>query len=187
MEINKYTDIVGVVTTEAIVEGRMVLLTSHAQSHDFGSRADLMGVKLPADATEATKAKFCIAFALDNRPTPLVNSYPEVPFALRGGFDQPANVPYTAQIYLTHPGNMTVPQTVASGSLALAFDKGVFTVPSGHFVYSANLVPGAPLEVLNVADDTAAEAGKLAYNASGTIAVVERFNATDFSLTFRTL
>jgi hypothetical protein len=187
MEINKYTDIVGVVTTEAIVEGRMVLLTSHAQSHDFGSRVDLMGVKLPDTTAEAAKAKFCIAFALDNRPTPLTNSYPAMPFALRGGFDQAANVPYAATIYLTHPGNMTVPQTVPSGELALAFDKGVFTVPSGHFIYSATLVAGAPLTVADTASDGAAEAGKLKYAANGTIAVVERFNAEDFSLTFRTL
>ena len=180
MEINKYTDIVGVVSTQAIVEGRMVLLTSQATSYDFGSRTDLMGVNLPATSAEALKAKFCIAFALDNRPTPLVNSYPAYDFALRGGFDQTANVPYTATIYLTHPGNMTVPQTIASGVLALAFDKGVFTVTSGNFVYSANLVPGAPLAVADTATDGASEAGKLKYASDGTIAVVERFDADNF-------
>lgn len=187
MEINKYTDIVGVVTTEAIVEGRMVLLTSHALTHDFGSREDLMGVKLPDTSAEAAKAKFCIAFALDNRPTPLVNDYPAYPYAIRGGFDQSANVPFTASVYLTHPGNMTVPQTVASGQLALAFDKGVFTVTSGNFVYSADLVAGAPLGVADTATDGEAEAGKLKYDAAGTIAVVERFDSTNMLLTFRTL
>lgn len=187
MEINKYTDIVGVVTTEAIVEGRMVLLTSHNQSYDFGSRVDLPGVKLPATSAEAAKAKFCVAFALDNRPTPLVNSYPSLTFALRDGFGQTANVPFTASIYLTHPGNMTVPQTVASGALALAFDKGVFTVPSGSFIYSANLVPGAPLAVADTATNGATEAGKLKYDANGAVAVVERFDSTNFTLTFRTL
>jgi hypothetical protein len=49
------------------------------------------------------------------------------------------------------------------------------------------LVPGAALEVLNTADDTAAESGKLAYNAAGAIAVVERYDSDEGKLTFRTL
>ena len=57
MEINKYTDITGVVTAEAIPEGRMVLLTDHSQTHDYGSREDLPAVKLPDDSTEAAAAR----------------------------------------------------------------------------------------------------------------------------------
>jgi hypothetical protein len=50
------------------------------------------------------------------------------------------------------------------------------------------MAAGAPLRVKNVADDTLAEAGKLVYDAaSGIIAVVERFNSDEGSLTFRTL
>lgn len=145
-----------------------------------------MGIKLPANSTEAAKAKYVAAFALDNRPTPIMETIPSWTFAQRHGFDQAVNVPFTTKVYLDHPGNMETPQTIASGSLALAFDRGVFTVPSGHFVYSASLVPGAPLEVLNTTDDTT-DTGKLAYNASGTIGVVERFDSTNFTLTFRTL
>jgi hypothetical protein len=105
----------------------------------------------------------------------------------RGGWDQAQNVPFDAEVHLTYPGNREG-VTIPSGWQALAFDRGVFTVPSGSFVYSADLEsPGAPLEVLNAGDDGATEAGKLAYNASGTIAVVERYNSDTGSLTFRTL
>jgi len=184
MEINKYTDIIGVVTTEDIVEGRMVLLTSHSQSHDFGSREDLPGVKLPTSSDEAAEAKYVLAFALDNRPTPLM-TIPSYSYALRRGWDQTANVPFSTTVYLSHPGNMSAPQTVSSGELALAFDDGVFTVTSGAFIYSADIVnPGAHL---SVAYSPSSDAGKLQYAASGGVAVVERFNATTFELTFRTL
>jgi hypothetical protein len=112
---------------------------------------------------------------------------PSFSYALRtGGWDQAANVPFTAAVYLTYPGNQEG-VTIPSGFQALAFDRGVFTVPSGAFTYSTDLVAGAPLEVLNSGDDGEDEAGKLAYNAAGTIAVVETFDLAEMSLTFRTL
>ncbi len=74
MEINKFSDIIGVLTKADIVEGRMVLLTGHDQSHDFGSREDLPGVKLPATAAEAAKATYLLVFAQDNRSLPIVSS-----------------------------------------------------------------------------------------------------------------
>jgi hypothetical protein len=191
MEINKYTDIMGAVTGEAIPEGRMVIMTSHSQSHDFGSRVDLPAVRLPADATEALRARFCITWPVNNAnaegPIKMFIPTPSFAWALRrGGWDQAANVPFNADVYLTYPGHQEG-VVIPSGWLALAFDRGVFTVPSGHFVYSANLLTGAPLEVLNKADDGVANAGLLAYNAAGTIAVVERFDLNAYSLTFRTL
>lgn len=60
MEINKYTDIVGVIACGDIVEGRMVILTNQSSSYDFGSRADLFGARIPATDTEAQKAKYII-------------------------------------------------------------------------------------------------------------------------------
>lgn len=185
MEINKYVDIEGVVTTEAIVEGRMVLFTSHSQSHDFGSRTDLKGVKLPDTSAEAARAKYVVAFAVDNSQLPLYQPTPSYSYALRYGFDKVANVPFTAKVYLTHPGNM-VGQEIPSGSLALAFAGGVYTVPSGSFIYNANLTPGAYLVVANTADDGADSAGKLKYSASAGVAIVEKYNSDDASLTFRT-
>lgn len=184
MKINKYEDIRGVVVTEDIVEGRMVLLTSHSESIDFGSREDLPGVKLPDDSTEAGRARYLVTFAVDNTEPPIYEPYPQFTYALRYGFDQNANVPFNAKVRLTQP-SMQENQTIPSGALALAFSRGVFTVPSGAFVYSANLVPGAYLEVLNAADDTEAQAGKLNYTASASFAEVVKFNSAEYSLTFR--
>lgn len=188
MEVRKYTDIVGGVATQDIVEGRMVLLVPQSTSYNFGSREDLPGFKLPSNTTEAAQAKFVSAFALDNRPLPLVDSYPSYPWALRmGGFDQTRNTPFTATMRMTYPANDSEPQTIASGSLMLGFDDGVFTVTSGNFIYNANLAPGAHLVVADATTDGAANAGKLKYSASPGIAVVEEFDADNMVLTFRTL
>lgn len=191
MEINKYTDIVGVVATTDIPEGRMVLLTSHVWDHNFGSKVDLPGVKLPADSTEAGFAKYCLTWPVNNSNAEgaikMFIPQPSFAWALRAGaWDQASNVPFNATVYLTYPGHQEG-VTIPSGFQALAFDRGVFTVPSGAFIYSADLVAGAPLEVLNTGDDGADSSGKLAYNAAGTIAVVERFDSDAYSLTFRTL
>ncbi len=192
MEINKYTDIIGVVTGEDIPEGRMVILTGHSENYDFGSKVDLPGVRLPADSTEAANAKYCLTWPVSNAnaegPIKMFIPTPSFTYALRrGGWDQNSNVPFSAYVHLTYPGHKEG-VIIPSGYQALAFDRGVFTVPSGHFVYSAELAtPGAKLEVLNKADDGASEAGKLAYSASGAIAVVERFDLEEYSLTFRTL
>jgi len=192
MEINKYTDIIGVITRQAIYEGRMVLLTdNNSADHDFGSRSDLPGVKLPTSDTEAGRAKYVVTWPVNNAnaegAVSMFVTQPSYSWSLRrGAFDQTTNLPFSATVYLTYPGNQEGVQ-IPSGYLALAFARGVFTVPSGSYVYSADIInPGAPLEVLNSGDDGASDAGKLAYNASGTIAVVERYDSSDGSLTFRT-
>ena len=191
MEINKYTDIIGVIACGDIVEGRMVILTSHGSSYDFGSRADLFGARLPASDTEAGKAKYIITWPVNNSQVTddikMLVPMPSYNWSLRqGGWDQVGNVPFTSKIYLTYPGNQNG-VTIPSGYQALAFDRGVFTVYSGGFVFAAGIMAaGAPLEVLNTTDD-GANGGKLAYASGGTIAIVERFNSEDGSLTFRTL
>ncbi len=193
MEINKYTDITGVVTAQAIVEGRMVLLVAadegaNSVDYDFGSRVDLPGARLPLTAAEAEKAHYVITFAVDNSTPPLYQPYPAFDYALRGGFDQDANVPFAATVHMTQQ-SMKIGLTIPSGVPALAFGPGVFTVPSGAFIYSANLqVPGTWLDVDNVADDGVALAGMLEEDAdgsSGKFAQVERFTVADWSLTFR--
>jgi hypothetical protein len=191
MEINKYTDIIGVITRQAIVEGRMVILTdNNSADHDFGSRSDLPGVRVPASTTEAARAHYIVTWPVNNANSEgeivWLKTIPSMSYSLRrGGWDQAANVPFSATVYLTYPGNQESVE-IPSGYLALAFARGVFTIPSGQYVYSADIMnPGAPLEVLNSGDD-GADAGKLAYNASGTIAVVERYDSSDGSLTFRT-
>lgn len=186
MEIRKYVDIEGVVLTEDIVEGRMVLFTSHSWSHNFGSWGDLKGVKLPDNSDESAVAKYVLAFALDNSLLPIYEPTPALSWATRMGFESSANVPFTAKVYLTHPANM-VGQTLPSGTLGLAFAGGVFTVPSGAYLYNANLAtPGTFLVVANTADDSAADAGKLKYSATAGVAIVERYNSDTKELTFRT-
>ena len=63
MEINRFEDVLGVVTIADVVEGRFGVLTSHSESYDFGSRSDLPGFKVPATAEEAKRAKFVITWS----------------------------------------------------------------------------------------------------------------------------
>lgn len=188
MEINHYGDtILGAVATEDIVEGRMVLLTSHSHTRNFGSQADLPGVKLPDNSTEAVHARYCVTFAQDNRATPIYQPHPAYSYALRYGFDQAANAPFSASVYLTHP-NVQEGLTIPSGEDLVAFGEGIYTVPSGAYVYSAEVeIPGMPLAVSNTGDHGAADAGKLRYSQTNPVAEVYRFNTTNSRLTFKIL
>lgn len=194
MEINKSSDITGVITTENIVEGRMVLLTSHpTYPNDLTGRlVDVPGVKLPDTLAEAARATYCLTWKVENRKPPMLIPWigPFIPWALRkGGFDQAANTPMVNQtIYTTYPGYQES-ATIPSGTLALGFNccGGEFTIPSGQFVYDpAMRTPGTRLRVCDAATDGAAVAGMLAVMISGAVAVAEvsRWNANS-SLTFR--
>ena len=120
MEINDFDEAVGVVAQADTVEGRFVLMVSNAAgSYNFGSRTDLPGVRVPATAEEAKRAKYCLGFAADNRPTPILEPMPSMNFAVRGGWDQAANNNFSATVYTTHPANQEG-LTVASGALCLA-------------------------------------------------------------------
>jgi hypothetical protein len=186
MEINRFEDIVGGVAQADIVEGRFVLLTANTVSENFGSKEDLPGMKVPSTAEEATRAKYVSAFAVDNRPTPIYQPAPSMDFALRGGFDQAANLPFATTVYLTHPGNQEG-MTIPSGASMLGFEEGTFTLPSGAYVYSADIiVPGAAL----VVEYSGADAGKPKYvatNAVGVVGETDRYDATDGRLTIRTV
>jgi len=184
MEINHYGDtILGVVTTSEIVEGRMVCLTSHTASRDYGSLTDVPGAKLPASAAEAARSRYVITFEQDNRSLPLYQPQPAFDWALRYGWDQAANAPFSATVYLTHPG-VQEGLTIPSGVGALAFGEGLYTVPSGCYVYAATIeVPGTQLEVAFTDPDK----GKLqVYNAGGIVAEVHRYYS-DGRLTFKIL
>lgn len=187
MEINHYGDtLLGFVPQEDVVEGRMLLLTTNVHSRNFGSQTDLPGAKLPDNSTEATRAKFCVAFEQDNRSLPLYQPHPSYPWALRHGFDQDANAPFSATVYLTHPG-VQEGQTIPSGQGAVGFgDESILTVPSGAYIYSSNVeVPGTYLEVANTNDDGAGSAGKLKEGSTNPVAEVVRYNSTTYRLTFR--
>ena len=188
MEINRFEDVLGVVAQANVVEGRFVVLTSNSFSNDFGSDTDLPGAVVPATAEAAKRAKFVITWAVDNRETPLYMPMPSMSFANRGGFDQSANLPFSTTVYMTHPGNQEG-VTIPSGSKALAYSEGTFTLPSGSFVYSSNIiVPGAALIVCDTASDGASEAGKVKYTASmaaGVIGFTERYDSVNNRLTVR--
>lgn len=192
MEINRFEDVLGVVPTADTVEGRFVLLTSHSFSSDFGGsvagKADLPGAKVPATAEEAKRARYCLTWAVDNRPTPIMSPMPAMDFAERGGWSESANAPFSATVYLTHPGNQEG-LTIPSGMPALAYTEGTFTIPSGAYIYNASLiVPGAMFIIADTTTDTAGEAGKVKYVASdavGVMGTVERYDSSTKRLTVR--
>lgn len=187
MEINRFEDVLGVKTQEAIVEGRFVALTEQAVNGlILNVDDDLPGARLPVNAEDAKRAKYCLAFAQDNRPAPIVD-YPGVDYDFRGGFVNSNSGPLSLTMYLTHPGNQEG-MTVGSGVKALAFTEATVTLPSGAYVYSADLVkPGAAWIVANVADDTT-DAGKpkyLAADAVGRAGIVETYDSDTGRLTLR--
>lgn len=188
MEIRKNTDIIGVYATEDIREGLMVLLTAHPGVGDdlTGRLTDRPGVKLPDTPQEAAEARFVITWPANNVKPPIV-SWPHYSYALRQAFDQAGNMPAQLNVYLTWPGNQEC-VVIPSGSQALAFDAGVFTVPSGMYVYDATMqTPGTKLRACDTSTDGAALAGMLAVVGGGTcVAIVEDFDTDTLDLTFRT-
>lgn len=189
MEINRFEDVIGVVAQEDITEGRFVVLTSNASGGSFmNTDADLPGVKLPDTAEEAKRAKFCLTFAVDNRPTPIVD-WPQTEWDMRGGWVNSTAGPLTGvKMWLTHPGNQES-QTIPSGYKGLAFTEGTFTIPSGQYVYNVALrTPGAAVMVADTASDSAGDAGKPKYQANvalGYIGFVQYYDTATGALTIR--
>lgn len=176
MELNKLGRAQGVVVTEDIVEGRAVVLTEHGLSYDFGSWEDLPGAKLPETAAEAGLAVRVLMFAPDNREYPVYQPTPSYAWALRQGFDKAANTPFSATVYITPPGNYETPQTVPSGTLAVALGAGTrVTIPSTGYIANANIKVGVRLSVADEATDGASDAGKLKYTdgVTGAFEVLE--------------
>lgn len=173
MEINRFEQVKGVVAQQDMVEGRFVVLTGNASGGlIMNVDADLPGVKLPETAEEAKRAKYCVTFAVDNRTAPIVD-WPQTTFDFRGGFVNAQAGPLTGlKMWLTHPGNQES-QTVPSGYKALAFTEGDFTIPSGQYIYSADLeTPGAAVVIADAATDSADEAGMPKYAASMAVGVI---------------
>lgn len=189
MEINKLTDIRGVVAIMDIPEGRFVAIAANiAGTHNFGSRADLPGARLPETAAEAARALYPATWRVPDQTLPLYIPSPEVSFSLRrGGFDQPANLPLTSTtVHLTWPGQKHG-VTIPSGTLCLAFGQGVFTFPSGQYIYDAALeVPGASVTVANITDDGLSLAGQPMSGATEIVGYVERYDSDNGDLEIRT-
>lgn len=182
MEKNQFEQVLGAVAVADVVEGRMVLMTSHTFDLDYGSQTDLPGAKVPSTSDEAAIAKFCVAFADDNRQLPIYQPNPSFSSATRYGFEQDANAPFSATVYITRPQAQDA-VTIPSGSNVLLYGEGIYTVTSGNFVYDASLVtPGTQLEVAY----SGANAGKLQAKSAGTaVAEVVRFYSTEHKLQFR--
>jgi hypothetical protein len=187
MEINRFSEVVGVIPTEDITEGRFVLQTPHTFTHDFGSREDVPGVKLPDTADEAKKAIYCLTWSPDNQAVPFYETMPQMDWAERGGWSLGTNMPLSATIYMTHHSSGPECQTIPSGTPCLGYTDGVFTLPSGCYVYSADIIkPGASLMVCDTASDGAPSAGKLKYSATvevGTVGTTWEYDSDSGKLT----
>jgi hypothetical protein len=159
MEINHYEEIMGVVTTAAVVEGRFGLLTTNS----VDSTSDLPGFKVPSTSDEAKLARYVITWPVDNRQYPQYVGLPQISWSLRaGGFDQATNLPASVTLRATNPANQES-LTIPSGTRSLAFQGGIFTVPSGCYVWNAALAtPGSPVSVAY----TGGNEGKLTYTAT---------------------
>jgi hypothetical protein len=150
--------------------------------------ADLPGLRVPATAEEAKRAKYVLTWAVDNRQSPIVMSYPSTQYDFRGGFVNSPSGPITPTMWLTHPGNQEG-RTIPSGYKALGYTDGTFTLPSGAYIDDASLhTPGAAVMVADTASDGAGSAGKAKYLASaaeGKIGVVEAYDSATGRLTIR--
>src|SRR5574338_590854 len=106
MEINRFEEVLGGVVQEDTVEGRFVILVANAMGGTIMNiDDDLPGLRVPATAEEAKRAKYVSAWAVDNRQSPLVMSYPSTTFDFRGGWVNSSSGPITQTVWLTHPGN----------------------------------------------------------------------------------
>ena len=171
MEVHKFTDILGVTLTQDVYEGRMALLSA-------------AGAKLPVNSTEAALARYLVAWPVDNREPPIYQTYPSYTQALRYGFEKATNLPVTsATLYYTYPGLVDEAQTIPSGTGALLYDKGEFSVGWGQWIYDATIVIGTTLEV----STSSSTRGQLTKKSSGTaVAVCTAIDLTYKKLTFRT-
>ena len=171
MEVNKYTDIIPGEAAASIYEGRMVFLNSDGQA------------QLPASATQEALAKYVIAWPVEDRQLPIYSAYPTYTSALRQGWDQATNTPFSATVYNLYPNLSDEPFAIPSGNGALLFDKGEFTVTSGSWVYDATLAIGDELEVVYAAGDNQ---GKLQKKDSATAIAVCTGLPSGERLQFRT-
>lgn len=184
MEINKLDDAIGAVAIQALEEGRMVILVPATDVQGL----KIVGARYPVNTTEAKDAKYIVTWPQSNLPFPGPLSYPSMAFALRQGFEQVANAPFSQTVYTTYPG-MTDGATIPSGYDVVLHggDDGVYTISSGVFVHSASLVTGAKLEALNTGDDTTST-GMLNLTTvdADTVAYVVSYNAPYRRLTVKT-
>lgn len=188
MRINRFEEVIGVVPVTAVVEGRFGILTENTvPTWDFGSGSNLPGFRVPATADEAEGARFCLTWAVTNVPSPFILPHPNVGNSFRYGFDASANLPAAVTYYTTYPGyqeSMTVP----SGMPSLAYGVGTYTIPSGEYVDNVALHVAGANVIVTAASESAANAGKPAYQFSRderVIGQVEEYDSATGDLTIR--
>ena len=170
-ELNHIEEVVACVVLQDTPEGRFGILSTHTADYNFGSRTDLPGFKLPANPTEAARARFMANWAYTNQQMPMYQPEPRMPFALRQGFGTTDNTPFTATVYVTHP-SVQEGVVIPSGSTALAFGAGIYTLDQSGYINDVNLLPGAAVKVADATTDGATNAGKLKYSATVDASVV---------------
>jgi len=171
MEIHKFTDILGKVCESDIYEGRMVLLTRGTDR-----------ARLPHSLVDARMARYVIAWPVENRVLPIYDPYPTFTRALRLGFDQTANTPFSATAYTFYPNLSDTTFEIPSGTGCLLYDKGEFTVGSGEWVNNVAVLEGSELEVQYAAG---ADRGKLMLLNAGVPVAVCTAVTTHRNLRFR--
>lgn len=172
MEVLKYTDILGKDTSRAIVEGRMVFLDAYGRDN------------LPHSAAQAALSRYLIAWPVENRSIPMYEPYPTYTRALRRGFDQAGNVPFTAAVRTWYPNLSDEPETIPSGNASLLYDEGEFIVTSGNWIWSAITQVGDELSV-SYAAGTQGQLQRTLTAGGTSVAIVTGFPGPR-SLQFRT-
>jgi hypothetical protein len=188
MRINRFDEVLGVIPVTSYTEGRFGLLTRNTvPTYDFGSGASLPGFRVPATADEAESARFCLTWAVTNAPAPYLVPQPNVGTSFRMGWDKSANLPASVTYYTTYPGYQES-VTIPSGTLALAYGVGTYTIPSGEYVDNVALHYAGANVIVTAASESSANAGKPAYqfaNDDRVIGVVEEYDSSTGDLTIR--
>jgi len=178
MRINRYLEIFGGVTLEAMGEGRFAFLGNSSED-------DVYGVKVPSTAAEALLANVCVAWPPTNINPPYYTPMPALSptWALRNGFNQTANDPSDVELSMVYPG-LRDSSTIPSGTYVRLFPyHSVVTLTSGNFVDSASYARGVRVSIVWSGDN----AGQPQYDADGTIAQVEDYDSSALTLTLRIL
>lgn len=179
MRINRYLEIFGGVTRQAMGEGRFCIKVDSDED-------DVYGVRLPVSSAEAALANVCVTWPPTNIDPPYYTPMPALSptWALRQGFNQVANDPSDVELSFVYPG-FRDSSTIPSGTYVRLFPyHSVVTLTSGNFVDSASYERGARVSIEYAAGD---DRGKPKYDASGAIAVVEDYDSSALTLTLRIL
>lgn len=133
----------GVVATEQLNEGTVVVLDAHSKQDVFGSPFGLPGVRKITSTSELnSKTIYLIEYppTPPNQDLPIYVGAPQFDWALRLGFDKPKNTPFNAEVHLTPP-SVTEAPVIPSGAYALAV-RGILTLTEDHVVVSGAPNPG---------------------------------------------